>query len=69
MLHIYTELVKSTLVPVCEKLVADGALTSYGLDTEDYHKGLAIHLGEAYEEGMQTDGDETTPPGMQRLVD
>ena len=47
MLHIYTELVKSTLVPVCEKLVADGALTSYGLDTEDYHKGLAIHLGEA----------------------
>ena len=31
--------------------------------------GLAIHLGQEYEGSMQTDGDETTPPGMQRLVD
>ncbi len=37
-MHAYTDLVKSTLVPVCEKLLADGVLTSYGLDTEDYHQ-------------------------------
>ncbi len=37
-MHEYTELVKSTLVPVCEKLVADGVLTAYGLETEDYHQ-------------------------------
>ena len=30
--------------------------------------GLAFQLGEAYEGGMLTDGEET-PPGTQRLVD
>jgi hypothetical protein len=34
----YQSLVKSTLVPVCEKLLADGVISSYGLDTEDYHQ-------------------------------
>jgi hypothetical protein len=34
----YSDLVKSALVPVCEKLLADGVVTSYGLDTEDFHQ-------------------------------
>jgi len=34
----YNDLVKSTLVPVFEKLLADGVLTAYGLETEDYHQ-------------------------------
>ena len=38
-MHEYTELVKSTLAPVCDKLLADGVLTAYGLETEDYHQG------------------------------
>jgi hypothetical protein len=33
----YNDLVKSALVPVFEKLLADGAVTSYGMDTEDFH--------------------------------
>lgn len=33
----YNDLIKSTLVPVCEKLLADGVVTSYGMDTEDFH--------------------------------
>jgi len=33
----YTDLAKSTLVPIFEKLLADGAVTSYGMDTEDFH--------------------------------
>lgn len=33
----YNDLVKSTLVPVFEKLLADGVVTSYGMDTEDFH--------------------------------
>jgi hypothetical protein len=37
-MHEYTNLVKSTLVPVCEKLLADGVITSYGLETEDFHQ-------------------------------
>jgi len=34
----YNDLIKSSLVPVCEKLLADGVLTSYGMDTEDFHQ-------------------------------
>ncbi len=33
----YNDLMKSTLVPIFEKLLADGAVTSYGMDTEDFH--------------------------------
>ncbi|MGI8961553.1 MAG: hypothetical protein ACR2IV_17685 [Bryobacteraceae bacterium] len=33
----YNDLVKSALVPVFEKLLADGVVTSYGMDTEDFH--------------------------------
>jgi hypothetical protein len=33
----YNDLVKTALVPVFEKLVADGAVTSYGMETEDFH--------------------------------
>jgi hypothetical protein len=33
----YNELIKSAIVPVYEKLLADGAVTSYGMDTEDFH--------------------------------
>ncbi len=35
----YTDLLKSELVPVCEKLMQDGAVTSYSIDTEDFHTG------------------------------
>jgi len=34
----YNDLIKSALVPVCEKLLADGVVTSYGMDTEDFHQ-------------------------------
>lgn len=33
----YTDLAKSTLVPIFEKLVADGTVSSYGMDMEDFH--------------------------------
>jgi hypothetical protein len=33
----YNDLVKSALVPVFEKLLADGVVTSYGMETEDFH--------------------------------
>jgi hypothetical protein len=33
----YNDLVKSALIPVFEKLLADGVVTSYGMDTEDFH--------------------------------
>jgi hypothetical protein len=33
----YNDLVKSALVPAFEKLLADGVVTSYGMDTEDFH--------------------------------
>jgi hypothetical protein len=33
----YRDLVKSTLVPVFEKLLADGIVTAYGMYTEDFH--------------------------------
>lgn len=35
----YTDLLKSSVVPVFERLMADGAVTSYGMDTEDFHTG------------------------------
>ena len=37
-MHSYSELTKSVLVPVLEKLLAAGAITSYGLLREDYHQ-------------------------------
>ena len=33
----YSDLMKSVLVPVYEKLLADGVVTSYAMDTEDFH--------------------------------
>lgn len=42
----YSELTKTALVPVLEKLLAEGSITSYGLLTEDYHQGK---LGTIYE--------------------
>jgi hypothetical protein len=33
----YNDLVKSALVPVFDKLVADGTVISYGMETEDFH--------------------------------
>ena len=38
-MHEYTELEKSTMVPVFDKLVADGLVLAYGLDTQDFHTG------------------------------
>jgi hypothetical protein len=35
----YTELSKKVIVPVLEKLLADGTINSYGELTEDYHQG------------------------------
>jgi hypothetical protein len=35
----YTEFVKRELVPLYEKLLADGTITSYGMGTEDFHTG------------------------------
>jgi hypothetical protein len=34
----YDELVKNSFVPILEKLLAEGAVTSYGFDFEDYHQ-------------------------------
>jgi hypothetical protein len=36
-LRIY-DLMNSALVPVCEKLLTDGVVTSYGMDAEDFHQ-------------------------------
>jgi hypothetical protein len=33
----YNDLAKTELVPVLEKLIADGTLTAYGMATEDFH--------------------------------
>ena len=33
----YQSLIKSVMVPVLEKLLAEGTITSYGFDMEDYH--------------------------------
>jgi hypothetical protein len=38
-MHAYTDLVKSSLVPVFEKMLADGIVTAYGMDSEDFHTG------------------------------
>lgn len=35
----YVSLVKSAVVPVFDKLVADGTVTAYSMDTEDFHTG------------------------------
>lgn len=35
----YNQLTKATLNPVLDKLVADGTITAYGTDTDDYHTG------------------------------
>jgi hypothetical protein len=45
-MHAYTELTKSAFVPVLEKLLAEGTITSYGQLTEDYHQGK---LGVVYD--------------------
>jgi hypothetical protein len=42
----YDELVKNSLVPMLEKLLAEGTITSYGFDTEDYHQNP---IGTVYE--------------------
>lgn len=42
----YSELTKSALVPVLEKLLAEGSITSYGLLREDFHQQK---LGTIYE--------------------
>jgi len=42
----YNQLMNKLLVPVLEKLLADGTITSYGTDLEDYHTGP---LGVIYE--------------------
>jgi hypothetical protein len=38
-MHAYNELIKSSIAPVFDKLLADGSVTSYGSCTEDYHTG------------------------------
>lgn len=45
-MHAYTELTKSVFVPILEKLLAEGSITSYGQLTEDYHTGK---LGVVYD--------------------
>jgi hypothetical protein len=42
----YAELTKKVLVPVLEKLLAEGSISSYGELTEDYHQGK---LGTVYD--------------------
>jgi len=38
-MHAYNELLKTQLVPIYEKLLADGTITSYGMGTNDFHTG------------------------------
>ncbi len=45
-MHAYIELTKSVFVPILEKLLAEGTITSYGQLTEDYHTGK---LGTVYD--------------------
>lgn len=40
----YNDLMKSAVVPICEKLLADGVVTSYGIDTEDFHSQKLGHV-------------------------
>jgi hypothetical protein len=42
----YSELTKKAFVPILEKLLAEGTITAYGLESEDYHQGK---LGVIYE--------------------
>jgi hypothetical protein len=35
----YSQLVKSQMIPILEKLLANGTITSYGFDMEDFHQG------------------------------
>jgi hypothetical protein len=42
----YTDLTKKVVVPVMEKLLAEGSITSYGQLVEDYHQGK---MGTVYE--------------------
>ncbi|HEY7618059.1 MAG TPA: hypothetical protein VH744_14725 [Terriglobales bacterium] len=42
----YSDLTKKAFVPVLEKLLADGTITAYGLEVEDYHQQK---LGVIYE--------------------
>ena len=35
----YNQLMKDVITPALDKLVADGTITSYGTDTDDYHTG------------------------------
>ena len=35
----YNQLTKATINPVLDKLIADGTITSYGTDYDDYHTG------------------------------
>lgn len=37
-MHAFNEVTKTMFVPVLDKLVADGTITSYGMLTEDYHQ-------------------------------
>jgi hypothetical protein len=45
-MHAYRELTKTVFVPVLEKLLAEGTITSYGQLREDYHSGK---LGVVYD--------------------
>jgi len=38
-MNAYNQLMKGTLGPILDKLVAEGAVTSYGIDYDDYHTG------------------------------
>jgi hypothetical protein len=45
-MHAYAELMKKSIVPVLERLLADGTILSYGELREDYHQGK---LGVVYD--------------------
>jgi hypothetical protein len=45
-MHAFNELTKAAFVPVLDKLVADGTITSYGMLTEDFHE---TKLGTVYQ--------------------
>jgi hypothetical protein len=44
----YNQTMNSTLVPVFEKLLAEGTITSYGTDVEDYHSGRIGGISEYF---------------------
>jgi hypothetical protein len=46
-MHAYDELMKNMVVPIFEKLLADGVVTSYAMSTEDFHQdklGLVVSI-------------------------